>query len=114
VQSPLGVSAHGPAAPRSIAARGTVHSAERLWDALAMLLIVAGTTLFLLARGGLASLAAGTQALPRGVTSYVQRADYFSAQSSLALGIIGLGVAVGLAATIRHTVRRRATAPPAA
>jgi X-X-X-Leu-X-X-Gly heptad repeat protein len=63
--------------------------------------------LFLLARNGLASLASGTQTLPAGVTSYVQRADYFSAQSSLGLLMIGVGVAVGLVAAIRHTLRRR-------
>ena len=85
-----------------------VHSADRLWDALAMLIIVAGTTLFLLARSGLASLANGTLALPTGVTSYVQRADYFSAQSSLGLVMIGIGVAVALVAWIRHVRRRRA------
>jgi hypothetical protein len=38
----------------------------------------------------------------------VQRADYFSAQSSIGLGLIGLGMAVGLGASIRHTLRRRA------
>ena len=85
-----------------------MHAAERLWDALAMLLIVAGTTLFLMARNGLASIANGTSTLPTGVRSYVQRADYFSAQSSLGLGLVGVGVAVGLAAAVRHAVRRRA------
>ena len=90
-----------------------VHSAERLWDALAMLLIVAGTTLFLLARNGLTSLADGSRTLPDGVTSYVQRADYFSAQSSLGLGMIGVGVAVGLWASFRHVMRRRASRPTA-
>ena len=84
-----------------------VHSAERLWDALAMLLIIAGTTLFLLARNGLVSLADGTHTLPPGITSYVQRADYFSAQSSLGLGMIGAGVIVGLVSTVRHLIRRR-------
>jgi hypothetical protein len=73
-----------------------------------MLTIVAGTTLFLLARNGLASLANGTQTLPAGLTSYVQRADYFSAQSSLGLLMIGVGVTVGIAAAIRHAIRRRA------
>ena len=86
-----------------------VHSADRLWDALAMLMIVAGTTLFLMARSGLASLANGTDTLPAGVTSYVQRADYFSAQSSLGLVMIGIGVAIGLGAAIRHGMRRRAS-----
>jgi hypothetical protein len=85
-----------------------VHAAERLWDALAMLLIVAGTTLFLMARNGLASIANGTHKLPTGMRSFVQRADYFSAQSSMGLALIGLGVAVGLAASIRHALRRRA------
>ena len=73
-----------------------------------MLLIVAGTTLFLMARNGLASLAKGTQTLPAGMGSFVQRADYFSAQSTIGLTLIGLGIAVGLAASIRHALRRRA------
>ena len=85
-----------------------MHAAERLWDALAMLLIVAGTTLFLMARNGLASLASGTHKLPTGMRSFVQRADYFSAQSSIGLTLIGFGIAVGLAASIRHALRRRA------
>ena len=106
MHSPLGVPAQVQFLPSRPAA-GAVHSAERLWDALSMLMIVAGTTLFLLARSGLASLANGTSALPAGVTSYVQRADYFSAQSSLGLLMIGAGVAVGLGAWVRHAVRRR-------
>jgi hypothetical protein len=110
VDTPLGVPAHielvQPRGPHGAAS--VVHSADRLWDALSMLMIVAGTTLFLLARNGLASLANGTQTLPAGVTSHVQRADYFSAQSSLGLLMIGVGVAVGIAAAIRHAIRRRA------
>ena len=106
MHSPLGVPAQVDFVPSQRMERG-VHAADRLWDALAMLLIVAGTTLFLLARNGLASIAAGTHTLPPGVTSYVQRADYFNAQSSLGLVIIGAGVAVGVAASIRHTYRRR-------
>jgi F0F1-type ATP synthase membrane subunit c/vacuolar-type H+-ATPase subunit K len=43
-----------------------------------------------------------------GVRSFVQRADYFSAQSSLGLALIGTGIAVGLAAAVRHALRRRA------
>jgi hypothetical protein len=73
-----------------------------------MLLIVAGTTLFVMARNGLASIANGTHKLPTGMRSFVQRADYFSEQSTLGLTLIGIGVAVGLAAWIRHTLRRRA------
>lgn len=77
-----------------------------------MLLILAGMTLFLLARNGLASLAAGTHQLPPGISSYVQRADYFSAQSVLGLGMVGVGVAVGMAAAVRHLLRRRSAARP--
>ena len=112
MHSPLGVPApiefvQPHRSHRSERSAGVVHSTDRLWDALAMQMIVAGTTLFLLARNGLASLANGTETLPAGVTSYVQRADYFSAQSSLGLLMIGAGVAVGLAAAIRHALRRR-------
>ena len=105
MHSPLGIPVQGQTSlPR--AERG-VHSADRLWDALAALLVLAGTTLFLLARNGLASIAAGTHRLPDGVTSWVQRADYFSAQSSLGLAIIGAGVAVGVWAAVRHLMRKR-------
>ena len=85
----------------------SVRMAERLWDALAGLLILSGVTLFLLARNGLASIAAGTHVLPPGVPTFVQRADYFSAQSSLGLGMVAVGIAVGLVASIRHALRRR-------
>lgn len=110
MHSPLGVPAHPDYVPPPRVAPG-VHAADRLWDALSMLLIVAGTTLFLMARNGLASIAAGTATLPVGMTSYVQRADYFSAQSSLGLGLVVVGVGVGLAAMVRHAMRRRARAP---
>ena len=108
MHSPLGIPAQGNFIAPPRADRGGVHAAERLWDALAMLLILSGITLFLLARSGLASLANGNVALPPGVTSHVQRADYFSAQSSLGLMLIGVGVAIGLGAAIRHGLRRRA------
>jgi len=107
VHSPLGIPAQASYTTPPRLEPG-VHAAERLWDALAMLLIVAGTTLFLMARNGLASLASGTHKLPTGMRSFVQRADYFSAQSSVGLTLIGLGIAVGLAASVRHTLRRRA------
>jgi hypothetical protein len=114
MHSPLGIPAQPDYIPPPRIEPG-VHAAERLWDALAMLLIIAGTTLFLMARNGLASIADGTDRLPVGMRSFVQRADYFSAQSSLGLTLIGVGVAVGLAASIRHALRRRAQRPaPAA
>jgi hypothetical protein len=103
----MGIPAQANLAPPTRIEPG-VNAAERLWDALAMLLIIAGTTLFLMARNGLASIADGTHKLPMGVGSFVQRADYFSAQSSLGLALIGVGVAVGLAAAIRHALRRGA------
>ena len=105
MHSPLGIPAQPNVLPTGI--EPGVNAAERLWDALAMLLIIAGTTLFLMARNGLASIANGTHKLPAGMSSFVQRSDYFSAQSSLGLALIGIGVAVGLAAAIRHGLRRR-------
>lgn len=110
MHSPLGVIAQG----RPTAHRGDpgVHSADRLWDALAMLLILAGTTLFLLARSGLASIADSTSPPPAGFSTWVQRADYFSAQSSLGMAMIGAGVAVGIWAMIRHAMRRRTVGHP--
>jgi hypothetical protein len=113
MHTPLGI----PAQPKFVLQpriEPGVHAAERLWDALAMLLIIAGTTLFLMARNGLASIADGTHTLPMVVRSFVQRADYFSAQSSLGLALIGIGVAVGLAAAVRHAWRRRARRSTAA
>jgi hypothetical protein len=105
VHTPLSIAVQGQASLPRIE-RG-VHSADRLWDALAALLILAGTTLFLLARSGLASIAAGTHKLPDGVTSWVQRADYFSAQSTLGIAIIVAGVGVGVWAAVRHMMRKR-------
>lgn len=77
-----------------------------------MLLILAGTTLFLLARSGLASIQDSSQAPPAGFSSWVQRADYFSAQSSLGLLMIGAGVAVGIWSAARHLMRRRTAQRP--
>jgi hypothetical protein len=112
VHTPLGIPAQAHYLPPQ-RADTLVHASDRLWDALAMLMIVSGTTLFVLARNRLASIAAGTHDLPSGVASYVQRADYFSAQSSLGLGMIGLGVVIGLVAAIRHALRRRSRGVPA-
>lgn len=103
MHTPLSIAIQGQT-PRPRVERG-VHSADRLWDALAALLILAGTTLFLLARNGLASIAAGTDKLPDGMTSWVQRADYFSAQSTLGIAIIIAGVGVGVWAAVRHKMR---------
>ena len=108
MHSPLGVIAQ--ASPTAYRGDHSVHSSDRLWDALAMLMILAGTTLFLLARSGLAATSDGKQPPPAGFTTWVQRADYYSAQSSLGLAIIGVGVAVGIWAAVRHMMRRR-TAP---
>ena len=109
MHSPLELRAQGSTVAPPPAA-GLVKSAERLWDALAMLMILSGTTLFLLARNGLTSIAAGTHVLPPGVGSFTQRVDYFSAQSSLGLGMTGIGLAIGLASSFRHAMRRRAEA----
>ena len=77
-----------------------------------MLFILAGTTLFLLARSGLASTPDSTQTPPAGFSTWVQRADYYTAQSSLGLAMIGVGVAVGIWAAIRHVMRRRTVQSP--
>ena len=105
MHTPLSIAVQGQTSLPRIE-RG-VHSTDRLWDALAALLILAGTTLFLLARSGLASIAAGTHKLPDGMTSWVQRADYFSAQSTLGIAIIVAGVGVGVWAAVRHMMRKR-------
>lgn len=110
MDTPLELRVQGNSVPTR-ATDPSVSMADRLWDALAGLLLLSGTTLFMLARNGLASIAAGTHVLPPGVPSFVQRADYFSAQSSLGLVMIGIGVAVGIMAAIRHALRRRGVAP---
>lgn len=112
VHSPVEISVQGGGIGSAPATHDLVRSAERLWDALALLMIMSGTTLFLMARNGLASIAAGTATLPPGVPSFVQRADYFSAQSTLGLAMIGVGVTVGIVSSLRHTLRRRAAAAP--
>lgn len=108
MHTPLGVSAQIPSMAQQ-RSQPDVPSVDRLWDALAMLIILAGTTLFLFARQGLASMAERNYTLPRGFATYVQRADYLSAQSSLGLGMIAVGVGVGVVSAIRHALRRRRT-----
>jgi len=78
-----------------------------------MLVILAGTTLFLLARNGLASTTDGKHLPPAEFTSWVQRADYLSAQSSLGLAMVGAGVGVGIWSAIRHFMRKRTRQSPA-
>jgi hypothetical protein len=90
--------------PLSAATEREIHAvrmSDRLWDAAALLLILAGTTLFFLARHALEALAAGSYSVPKGV-SYVTRADLHSEQSRLGLMIVGAGVLLGLISAVRH------------
>jgi hypothetical protein len=91
---------HATTAPR-------VRLADRLMDAAAALLLLLGIGLFFFARRALDALGTGTYDKPDGVT-WVSRADLHAAQSRLAIWVIVVGVLVGIAAAVRHKLRRHA------
>ena len=83
-----------------------VSSTDRLWDLVALALVLGGVGLFVFARHALDTLGAGTYNLPDGVT-YVSRTDLHVAQTRMAIYCIAMGIVVGVAAALRHRFRAR-------
>lgn len=81
--------------------------ADRVTDAVALLLVLGGIGLFAWARYALTEIASGTRAIPKGVSA-VAVTDFHVAQSTMGLWIVGIGVAVGVVAALRHRLRRPA------
>jgi hypothetical protein len=79
--------------------------ADRLIDSAALLMLLGGVALFAFARQALTGIANGTRATPIGMSA-VAVADFHVAQSKMGLWLIALGVMVGIAAAVRHKLRR--------
>ena len=88
------------------ASGAAVRFSDRLWDLIALALVLGGVGLFFFARHALDTLGAGTYNVPSGVT-YVSRADLHVAQTRLGIYCIVMGVVVGVAAALRHRFRAR-------
>ena len=86
--------------------RSRVHGSERLWDATALILVMAGVSLFVMARSALTAIAAGTYSLPAN-TTWVAQADFHVRQSQAGLALTAVGVAIGLLAAWMHWRRGR-------
>jgi hypothetical protein len=80
-------------------------SADRVLDATALLMVLGGISLFAFARSALTGIGSGTRAMPDGMSA-VTVTDFHVAQSKMGLWIIGLGVMVGIAAAVRHKLRK--------
>lgn len=76
-------------------------SVDRLIDATSLLMVLGGIALFAFARQTLRAIGAGTHELPEGLSA-VTVTDFHVAQSRLGLFVVGLGVAVGIVAAVRH------------
>jgi hypothetical protein len=83
-----------------------VQRADRLFDLLALLLLLMGSTAFLVGRFGLASLGSGTHDAPQG-SSWVALAERHDAQTRWGLWIAVAGLLVALVSAGRHLVRAR-------
>lgn len=78
-----------------------VRGIERLWDATALILVMAGVSLFAMARNALTSIANGSYALPEG-SSWVAQTDFHVVQSRAGLALAAAGMAIGLVAGLMH------------
>ncbi len=79
-------------------------AADRLLDAVALLMVLGGIVLFAFARHTLTGIGDGTSVMPKGIPA-VTVTDFHVAQTQLALWVVGLGVAVGVFAAARHKLR---------
>lgn len=79
-------------------------AADRLLDAVALLMVLGGIALFAFARHALTGIGDGTRVMPKGIPA-VTVTDFHVAQSRLGLWVVGSGVVVGLFAAARHKLR---------
>lgn len=77
---------------------------DRIWDAVALAVLIGGVGLFAFARRALTRIGEGTYEMPAGVSALAQT-DLHVAQSRMGLFVIGLGVLLGVVAAIRHKLR---------
>jgi hypothetical protein len=81
------------------------NTSDRIVDAAALILVLGGVTLFAFARQALTGISNGTREMPMGVSA-VAVTDFHVAQSKMGIWIICLGVLVGIAAAVRHKLRK--------
>jgi hypothetical protein len=80
-------------------------SADRMMDAAALFMVLGGIALFTFARQALTGIGAGTRDMPTGISA-VTVTDFHVAQSRMGLFIVVAGVLVGVAAAVRHRLRK--------
>jgi hypothetical protein len=80
-------------------------TADRIIDAAALLFLTSGVLLFAFARNALIGLANDTRYVPEGMSA-VAVTDFHVAQSKMGLVLVGLGIVVGIAAAVRHKLRK--------
>jgi len=88
------------------ARRPPVRATDRVWDVVALALLLAGVLFFTVGRASLGSLARGTYDVPAGV-SWLSRAEHHDQQTRWGAWLIGAGLVVGTAAAGRHAYARR-------
>lgn len=86
--------------------KSTPVAADRVIDATALLMLLGGVGIFAFARSALTGIAEGTRVIPPGMSA-VAVTDFHVAQSKMGIWLIGLGVAVGVFAAVRHLLRKR-------
>ena len=80
-------------------------SADRMMDAAALFMVLGGIALFTFARHALTGIGAGTRDMPSGISA-VAVTDFHVAQSRMGMFIVVAGVLVGIAAAVRHRLRK--------
>ena len=76
--------------------------AERVWDVTALVLVVAGAVLYLWTHFTLGAIGSDTVVLSGEPGSSVAHVDRLQTTGRVALGLIGVGIAVGLWSYFRH------------
>ena len=83
--------------------------AERVWDIAALVLVVAGAALYLWTHFTLGAIGSDTVVLSGPPGSAVSQVDRLQTTGRVALGLIGIGIAVGLWSYFRHGRGRAAS-----
>ena len=79
-------------------------SADRFIDAVALLMVLGGITMFSFARSALTGFCDGRRVPPSGEA--VAYADFQVAKSKIGLWVLGAGVLLGIVAAVRHKMRQ--------
>jgi len=80
------------------------NSADRIFDAAALVMTLGGIGIFAFARHALTGIGNGTRAMPQGISA-VAVTDFHVAQSRMGLWIVAVGVLAGLVSAVRYRLR---------